>query len=187
MHHPPGLLHQSPVRIIYAGEHTARTDHPLHSHDTWEIIYQRTGHIETRQGPDVIPMHPGMVLVHPPRVEHADYASTEYSLFFIWIVATTAPAWPRLFHDVAQGGVCRFCEAFWREWVGLTSDREAMLEVLAAEIDIVLRRASELQHRGEADNLVARVKRILDERFRVSPAVRVLACVVGFSWSRLFV
>jgi len=186
MHMLPSLLHHSPPRILYAGAYTARTNHPLHSHETWEIIYQRSGHIDTRQGADVIAMHPGMVLVHPPRVEHADFASTEYSIFYIWIDAPVSPPWPRMHHDNAQMAVGRVCEAIWREWVGQGSDRQLMLEVLAMEIDIMLRRTGELQQRGEADNLVANVKRILDERFRDPPPIRALAGEVGTSRTRLY-
>jgi AraC-like DNA-binding protein len=131
-------------------------------------------------------MHPGMVVIHPPHVEHADFASSPYSIYYVWFKVESRPSWPRICHDDVQHSIGRVCEAVWREWSIRSPDRETMLQLLASELDILLRRSHEDQRRGSADTVVTEVCRIIDEYYRDPPSIRSIAAEVGVSRTRLY-
>ena len=160
--------------------------HYLHSHPYWEMIYQRTGQVDTRQGSTVVHMHPGMILVHPPFVEHEDNSVDQYSLFYVQIEAPVDMPWPRVTSDDTNQSIGRICEALAKEWWYRYSGREYMVDLLTQQLDILLRRAKLEQHRSADEALVASAQRILEERYNLPMTTRDLARELGVSRSALY-
>ena len=152
----------------------------------WEVIYQRTGHVNTRQESDIIEMSPGMVLVHPPGVHHADIASTPYTLYFLHISVEGTPHWPRICHDDPHQSIGRICECLCRESVNPAIGRDLMLQLLTVELDILLSRAYEEQKQVPGQRIVAEAQRILEERYRERIRMGALAAEIGVSRSSLY-
>lgn len=179
-------MHRCPSTLRFAGEHYGRFDVGLHSHTAWEVIYQRTGYVKTRQGSDVFAMSPGMILVHPPGVEHCDYASAHYVLYFLMFDLNETPAWPRVCHDDRHQNIGRVCEEMVREFHGHDGGREQMLALLSAQLDLLLRRACEEQDRTPEQKIVAQAQRIFEERYRESLTMADLAAEIAVSRSTLY-
>jgi len=186
MHDTPGILHDCPNPVYFAGVHIAAGDFPLHQHDYWEVIVQRTGHIRTQQAGIVYDMHPGSVLVHPPGVPHCDYAGQKYCLYYILLRAPDSMPWPTLCHDDPRQSILHVCEGLYEEYERGAGSRELMLRLLAGQLDILLRRAREEQRRTPGERLVAQAGRILEERLQDPPTGDELARELGTSRSTLY-
>jgi AraC-like DNA-binding protein len=179
-------MHERPIRGIFAGTYTGSGHHPTHRHPYWEIIYQRTGLVATRQGSTVFHMHPGMVLVHPPLVMHEDDAEGEYSLYYVQIEAPLDIPWPRVFSDDTEQSVGKICDTLAREWLWRFEGRERMIALLTDQLDLLLRRAKGAEHRSPEEVLVASAQRILEERYNLPMTAGELARRLGVSRSSLY-
>ena len=186
MHSPSQILHDRPVSLKHIGGHAGSWDVAMHHHDTWEIIFQRTGHVQTQQGKDVIAMHPGMVLTHPPGVDHADHVSAPYSVYYILAVAPDNISWPRLSYDDAHQSIERTCDTLYREWISDSHGRDTLLYLLTQQLDTLLRRAHQQQELTQQERVVAEAQRILAERYRDAPTVAELARELGLSRTTLY-
>jgi AraC-like DNA-binding protein len=160
--------------------------HALHSHPCWELIYQRTGQVNTRQGSTVVHMHPGMVLIHPPFVEHEDDSVGEYTLFYVQLEAPFDVQWPRVTSDDTNQSLGKICEALVKEWWYRYEGREEMIDLLTQQLDILLRRAKLEQHQSPDEALVASAQRILEERYNLPMTTADLAKELGVSRSALY-
>jgi AraC-like DNA-binding protein len=158
----------------------------LHCHDRWEIIYQRTGHVQTRQDADVISMSPGTVLVHPPGVVHADFASGRYTLYFLQFDTAASPLWPRMCHDDPDLNIGRVCESICREFRADAAGRDTLLGLLTGELDILLRRTYQEQEQSSGRRIVAEAERLLEERYADTIRMSALAREIGVSRSSLY-
>lgn len=160
--------------------------HYPHCHPYWELIYQRTGQVATRQGSTVVHMHPGMVLIHPPFVEHEDDSLDEYSLFYVQMEAPADVPWPRVTSDDTNLSIGKICEALVKEWWYRCAEREDMIDLLTQQLDILLRRAKLEQHQSPDEALVASAQRILEERYNLPITTSGLARELGVSRSGLY-
>jgi len=179
-------MHNRPIAFKHIGGHSGAFDVALHHHDTWEIIFQRTGHVHTQQGEDVFEMHPGMVLIHPPGIDHADHVTAHYSLFYIHLDAPDDIDWPRLCYDDVHQSIEKTCDSLYREWVGDSAGREDLLHLLTRQLDILLRRAHQRQELNPQERIVAEAQRILAERYRDAPTIGELARELGLARTTLY-
>ena len=179
-------MHNRPATLRHVGGHVGLIDVAPHRHETWEIIFQRTGHVYTQQGADIIAMHPGMILTHPPGVEHADHFSAPYSLFFLLVDAPNDTPWPRLCHDDPHQSIGKTCESLCREWNGDSHGRDTLIALLTQQLDALLRRAQQQQDLTPPERLVADAQRILEERYRDAPSAAELARELGLSRTTLY-
>ncbi|MEO7719806.1 MAG: AraC family transcriptional regulator [Capsulimonas sp.] len=186
MHRLDSFLHDCPISLRYAGIHDGCSDFPLHHHDMWEVIYQRAGHVKTRQGGALFTMSPGMIIVHSPGVDHADIYSAHYELIYLHFDATHAPQWPRLCHDDRRQSISRVCEALYREFQGVDNGSDRMRLLLTAELDILLQRAREEQELTSGQRLVAEAMQLMEERYRLKITMGALAAEIGVSRSSLY-
>jgi len=186
MHGCTAFMHIRPKRAVFAGAFVGAGHHYLHSHPCWELIYQRTGQVDTRQGSTVVHMHPGMVLIHPPFVEHEDDSVDEYSLFYIQMEAPVDVPWPRVTSDDKNQSIGKVCEALVKEWFYRYAGREEMIALLTQQLDILLRRAKLEQHQSPEETLVASAQRILEERYNLPMTTSDLARELGVSRSALY-
>lgn len=178
-------MHECPIRISFAGAHRGDVGMPTHRHRTWELIYQREGFVNTQQGHEVVGMHPGMILVTPPGVPHCDFGAAGYELFYILLDMDSDPEWPRVTHDDPHQRIGRVCESIWLEWSGLSSRKEEMLELLAKELDLLMKRSRLEKDLSPAAYIAVQARRILDERYVNPPTVSELAREIGVSRSAL--
>lgn len=188
MHGPWERLHKTPrLRLELAGRYAAPEGRhfPLHRDRTWEVIYYRTGAIDSVVGDQVHPGLPGVVLAIPPGLAHAERARTAYSNFFIQIEAPPEQAWPRLCYDDEHASIGDVCGALVREWLGGATDRGPMIALLVARLDILLRRALEQTQLPTGERLVREAERLIQERFRAHLTIAEVAREIGVSPSFL--
>jgi len=181
MPHP----HKGPCRVLYVGDYQGDSDHPAHQHPDWEVVYQRTGHIRTQQGNDVYAMQPGMAIIHPPGIDHADFADAPYTLFYVLIEAPLDMPWPRVCADSYNQVIGRTCETLWREWRTYNLGHWEMINLLVQTLDLTLQRAHESAHHSSAERCVAMAQRLLAERMEDAPSIGELAAEIGISRSTL--
>jgi len=186
MHNIDEFMHSRPMRGVFAATSVASGHYRAHCHPFWEIIYLRTGYVKIRQGTSVFDLRPGMILLHPPFVEHEDNSTSEYSLFYVQIDAPADAPWPQVATDDSHQSVGRICEASCREWKGSHPLRDDMIASLTQQMDLLLRRfkMSELQSRGEM--MVAAAERILEERYNLPITTSELASELRVSRSQLY-
>ncbi len=174
------------MRGIFADRCVACGHYRSHHHPFWEIIYLRTGFVKISQGSTVFDMRPGMVLLHPPFVDHEDDSSSEYSLYYVQIDAPADAPWPRIAIDDSHQSMARTCEATCREWKGSHTLREEMIASLTQQMDLLLRRFKMSELHSREERLVAAAKRILEERYNMPIAAKELASELGVSRSLLY-
>jgi AraC-like DNA-binding protein len=168
MHSFCPVLHKSPrVRLRAAGPYqaSAGNDMPFHCHETWELIYYRHGAIESVVGSEVFSGEPGVVVAIPPRVAHAELAHTAYANFWIQLTAPVNQPWPRICFDDEHAMFGHVCGSLAREWVSRSHCRDEMLELLTAELDVLLQRSLEQTMVSSDELLVRKAQRIMQERF----------------------
>ncbi|AIE86403.1 transcriptional regulator, AraC family protein [Fimbriimonas ginsengisoli Gsoil 348] len=146
----------------------------------------RTGSVKICQGSAVFDMGPGMILLHPPFVEHADSSTSEYSIFYVQIDAPADAPWPGIANDDSFQSMGRICEATCREWKGSHPLREEMIANLTQQTDLLLRRFKTAEHRSKGEILVAAAERILEERYNLPITAAELASELGVSRSLLY-
>lgn len=74
-------------------------DFPTHQHYEWEVVYYRAGFIDCPVGNEVFKSRPGLVLLTPPSVPHAEVALTDYSNYWLNLKVSGSPDWPRFCFD----------------------------------------------------------------------------------------
>jgi mannose-6-phosphate isomerase-like protein (cupin superfamily) len=131
-HTAPDLLHQTlslriklpkdfmiscPLRLLGAGAYNAARgqDFPPHRHTCWELVFYRAGRIEAPIGDQVFLTRPGMLLLTPPGIVHAERALTAYSNYFITLEAPPHYSWPRFVSDDARGSLAYIFRALVEE------------------------------------------------------------------------
>ena len=186
MHNQDGIMHSRPIRGVFASTSVGCGHHKSHHHTFWEIIYLRTGFVNISQGSTVFDMRPGMVLLHPPFVDHEDDSSAEYSLFYVQIDAPADAPWPRIAIDDTYQSIGRICEASCREWKGRHPFREEMIAGLTQEMDLLLRRFKMSELHSREERMVAAAKRILEERYNMPMTAAGVASELGVSRSLLY-
>ncbi|MEO7718814.1 MAG: AraC family transcriptional regulator [Capsulimonas sp.] len=179
-------MHQPPIPFRNAGVHIAGAgqDHPFHEDQFWEVMYLRGGHIVCQQGTERFAMHPGMVIIHPPRIRHADFATTAYLTYYLWVDSDTAASWPRLCYDDEHKSLERVCQTVLQEWGARNSDREQMLCLLYDQMNLLLSRENhETASSGQA--IVAAAEQIMETHYREKLTVGEIARRIGASPSSL--
>jgi AraC-like DNA-binding protein len=187
MHTSGSFLHQTPNTVRYVGIHRAAAgqDHPFHRDQFWELMYLRTGHIICQQGEKRHPMHPGTAILHPPGILHADFATTAYTTYYLWIDAPTRTAWPCLYHDDERQSLEQICATVIQEWEEIKPEREAMLALLAEQIALLLRRATDKDEQSPGEAILAAADQVMKDHYRESLTVREIAHSIGVSVSSL--
>lgn len=190
MHETQPILHKTPddsLRVISAGAWQAvEGSHFLpHKHTTWEIVYYRSGKIACPVGTERYESQPGMLLATPPETPHAEYAWTAYANYFIQIEAPDDHPWPRVCFDDAWRTLSTVCAAIVRECEGEEEDAPRMLQLLARQLDLLLKRAHRRHYLSEAEAVVSRAERLIDERFARPVTISEIAGEVGVSPSYL--
>ncbi len=195
MQNSPNLLHETfascPLRLQHAGayeapkgKHFLPHQHPRH----WEFVYYRQGAIRCTVGSDVYDVRPGAALLTPPGTIHAEYAHTAYANFYVLLdgpPAANAP-YPRMCFDDAEQSLGTLCSALVREWTGREAGRETLLDLLVAQLDILLRRKHEAARPISAgETTVAQAETLLRERFASGVRIGDVAREVGASPSLL--
>ena len=194
MHDSVPLLHSnlsSAGRIRFIGEYEARRgrDIPLHRHDIWEFIFHDAGHIRTRQGDAIHTMHPGMALVHPPDVPHADYADSDYRLIYLQWRPFDTDALPRVCHDDADFSLAQAARSILREWRRREEGWERMTDLLTERLELLLRRAHAAQRLTPWEQAARMAEDTMQRRYREPLTIAEIAseaCVSPASLSRCF-
>lgn len=188
MHMSPQELHLSPsgpTRFLFAGGHSGKSNFPMHTHDCWEVIYQRTGRVSTEQAGTIFDMSPGMILVHPPHTPHADWATEHYDIFFVHFEVHQIPHWPRLAFDDDRQSIGRACEDLCHEYNIRGDHHDRMIMALATRLDLLLHRAAVARQESPIDRAVTAARRLIEERYRGTVTVDALASEAGVSRSTL--
>lgn len=168
-------------RLLFAGGYGGVTNFPMHDHPFWELIYMRTGSVRTQHGPDVIEMRPGMALLHPPLMPHADWVTDHYEIFFLQIDFAVTPDWPHVIFDDERQSIGQVCDDLCREFYGSYGNRDHMIDLLMRRLVLLLDRAADNRRQTEYEQTVAAVRRIIDERYHTHLTVDELAAAVGVS------
>lgn len=170
MHYP---LHESPPltlpKLVSVGAWNAvrGRDFPPHRHTVWEVVYYRAGHIRCPLGDQVFAGQPGVVLATPPGVTHAEIALTAYANFWAQIEAPPETPWPLHALDDVDQSLGHVISALVREDIARRegpSDHQAMIGLLLAQLDLLLRRAAASPPVEDAELTVRRAERLMDER-----------------------
>ena len=190
MHESWEALHKTPrtpLRLQIAGQYAAPEgkDFPFHRDRTWEVIYYRSGAIDSVVGGEHHPGLPGVVLAIPPRLLHGELAKTAYVNYFIQIDAPEDQPWPRICYDDEHGSIGNVCGAIVREWLGGATERSRMIGLLIDQLDVTLRRALEQTHLPEGERIVREAERLIGERFRGQVMIADVAREIGVSPSGL--
>lgn len=190
MHKERENMHESPqpaLRISGAGAYAAPCgrDFPVHQHLTWELVYYRTGHILCPIGDREYQAQPGMLLLTPPRISHAEKARTAYSNYYLAVEAPEGCPWPRVCFDDPDRSLEYLCRTVVKEWHRPSPDRGVMLALLAAQLAIFLARFANADRMSEAERLVTQVEALMQERQSSSPTLLALAHEVGASPSAI--
>lgn len=177
MHKSPGptFLHAGSYQAP-AGQHYA-----MHRHNCWELVYYRRGHARCPIGPESYDATPGTILATPPGVPHAERSLAGYANHFIAVDAPPDHPWPRVTYDDADHNLGRVFSGLAREFADSAPDRDRMLELLIAELDLLLRRARQRVRLGDAERLVAQAERLLDQHHPEPIRIADIARKVGSS------
>ena len=93
--------------------------------------------------------------------------------------------WPQLYVDDTSGTLGKLCSVLANEWSNQAPDREAMLGLLLAQIDTVLRRAQTQREETAGERLVRAAEELFRERFTGSVEVGEVAEALNVSPSYL--
>ncbi|BDI29871.1 hypothetical protein CCAX7_19220 [Capsulimonas corticalis] len=179
MHQAPSPFRNAGVAIAAIGQ-----DFPFHQDQFWEVMYLRSGHITCQQGAERFAMHPGMIIIHPPRVTHADFATTAYLTYYLWVDSDMAATWPRLCYDDEHKSLERVCQSVLQEWGARNPDRNRMLSLLYDQMNLLLTRENSVKSSaGEA--VVAAAEQVMEANYREKLTVGEVARRIGASASSL--
>ncbi len=187
MHTATPDLHGSPIQILNGGGFTAppRRDTPPHRHTAWELVYYRRGRPRFVVDGVATQAAPGVVWLTPPGHVHAELAGNGFTNWFIGIDAPPDHPWPTQAQDDATGTFERLCVAIVGELAGTGSDREAMLALLAGELDLRLRRSAARATADPGLALVAEAEALFDQGSEDPLRLTTLARRLGVAASTL--
>jgi len=190
MHESRNKLHQTPNPFRNVGVHVAQAgkDFPLHRDAFWELMYVRSGYVECQQDQARYPLFPGMVILHPPAVPHADFAVGAYTTYYLWIDAPEdeTNGWPRLCSDDTQLSLERLCRTVLTEWHGRADDRERMLSLTGEQLYLLLRRASIAEEAATGERALRAAQQLMECDYRAPLTVAQIAKQAGVCESALY-
>lgn len=209
-HQTPNLLHQTPrrwhklkaafhmfssVQLLNAAAYSAARGHdfPPHRHTCWELVFYREGRIEAPIGDEVFLTRPGVLLLTPPGVTHAERALTAYSNYYITLVAPEETDWPRSVNDDARGSLGYLFRALVEEYSSQTKgnsarlqhETESLLALLMGQLELYLRRAQASAPVPAGEQLVREAERIFEENTSQTLSMGGLANRIGVAPSVL--
>jgi AraC-like DNA-binding protein len=177
-------MHKSPP-VVYAGAYVGArgSQFPAHRHSCWELVYYRRGRALAPIGDLVCDAHPGVLLATPPDTVHSERAVTAYENHHVGLDAPADHPWPVRADDDADQSLGRLMAALVREHAESRHD-DGLIELLAAELDLQLRRAGRREH-PPVEPAIAHARRLLDEGYASGLRVTDVARQVGLSPSAL--
>jgi hypothetical protein len=102
----------------------------------------RLGNIDFLVGEEeTVRVGPGVSLFAPPFVPHPERALTAYANFYLRVDVSPDTCWPRVCFDDAHQTLNRLCAQIVDEFRAVKPQRSSMLELLTAQLAIVLKRA----------------------------------------------
>ncbi|GCE13037.1 helix-turn-helix domain-containing protein [Tengunoibacter tsumagoiensis] len=175
------------LQLVNAGPYEAAQgqDFPLHSHTEWEIVCYRSGTIQVVLGPDNYDVVPGMLVLTPPGIAHAEYAHTAYSNYYLGINAPTNQPWPRVCMDDAEQTLTHLCRWLVREWHSHHADRSDLLSLLLQQLDLLLQRTASAPPLSISEKLAAEAERYMQERYHHPLTIGEIASALGISSATL--
>jgi AraC-like DNA-binding protein len=174
-----------PLRLQVTGMVTIPRDVQLHQHPVVELVYYLKGHVHCRVGEQVFDCRPGMMVTIPPHVIHGEKVLETFTCVYILLETPPYLPWPQLYIDDAHGTFANLCSVLVRESNGQAPDREAMIDTLIQQCDILLRRANDQHNVPAAERLVQEGERLLKERFSSQLTIGELAATLDVSPSYL--
>lgn len=154
---------------------------PPHQHHEWEVVYYRTGFIDCPIGDETFKSQPGLVLLTPPGVPHAEVALTDYSNYWLNLKVSGAPGWPRFCFDDRENNLERLFSTIVQEWNGQAPNREAMLDLLLKQLELVLSRAFSAGEISEGEKIVAAAARLIEQQYTAPLTINKIAGQLGIS------
>lgn len=188
MHSLTENMHRSPVvRLLRLGPWSAPQglDFPRHRHPCWEVHYYRAGSIDAVIDGTTHVARPGVVTVVPPGVWHGEIALTAYDNFWVHVDAPAGHPWPRVVVDDENASIGHTIRSMLREHRAQAVGKAIMQDLLVAQLDIQLQRASEQVSRSRAEQLVREAEWTMHERISQPVSIEEIATLVGVSTSRL--
>jgi len=178
-------MQNRPLRIAFAGRHVGRGDFPRHHHDVWELVYVSDGAVVTYQEDCPHRLTPGMVLVNPPGVVHHDVFVRPYHLIYLFVEGSVLERCGRILYDSPDQSLGRVFDNILREWGESRADREAMLGVLAAQLELLILRQPEERRGSERESWLIEAERLLRDSVGAPMTLEEVAERVGVSRSWL--
>lgn len=176
------------VQIICAGMYSAPKgkDFPLHTHEFCELHYYLAGHIKIHVNGKPVEVHPGMAVLVPPKVVHGEEALTAYANYYMLIRIPDDLRVPYVIYDDPERSLMCVCAACSRE-LRLQSDlyQDTMLQALAIQLTILLRRAHLNSQLDEAERLLRGVEQYFEKNFAAPITVEQVASELNVSASYL--
>lgn len=180
-------MHESPpVRLQGIGAYSAARgqDFPPHKHTCWELTYYRWGRVRCPLGARTYDVAAGSMLLTPPETVHAEIAVTGYGNYFLAVDAPVTMPWPQLCHDDADHALGATCAAILREQNSAAQGRDRMLELLIAQLRVLIERAAG-ESADEIELIVRRAETLIEERYAGRLRIEELAAEVGVAVSTL--
>ncbi|MBN9389991.1 MAG: helix-turn-helix domain-containing protein [Chloroflexi bacterium] len=171
------------VSLLGAGSYKAPRgkNYPSHQHYEWEIVYYRSGFIESPIGEEVFKTRPGLVLFTPPGVSHSEIALTDYANFFLSLSVSGSPGWTRFCFDDPDRSLERLFGSIVREWNSQGLRREEMLELLLKQLCLTLERVFSRGQPGEGAQTVAAASRLIEQQYTGPLTINKVAEQLGIS------
>jgi len=156
-------------------------NYPAHQHYEWEIVYYRTGFIESPVGPEIFKTRPGLVLLTPPGVPHSETALTDYANHWLSLKVNGSPPWARFCFDDRDRNLERLFGAIVQEWNGQAVQREEMLSLLVKQLCLTLERVFSSEQTGEGEKTVAAASRLIEQQYTAPLTITQVAGQLGIS------
>lgn len=184
------MLQKSPIRSwniqetgLYRAPQGQRV--PLHQHACWELVYYRSGNALCQVGNHLVTTHPGMLLVMPPGLLHAETTEGNFTNIYFQVEIEGIPDWPTQCFDDDELAIGNTLHALVREWNGQKIYRSDMLRVLFTQLNIQLSRAHTHHQLAPEAKIVADVEQLMELHFSESITIPDLAHKVGVAPSTL--
>lgn len=158
---------------------------PLHQHYVWEIVYYRAGFIECPIGDAVFQSRPGLVLLTPPGIPHAEVALTDYANYWLNLKISGSLDWPRFCFDDREHNLERLFGAIVQEWNGHAPGRDEMLELLLKQLGLALGRAFSAGQISEAEKTVDAAARLIEQQYTAPLTITKIAEQLGITTAYL--
>jgi len=189
MHKSPESLQESPAALTFLGGGFYRAkvgqDYPPHTHNCWELVCYTSGQIDAPVGDARHRTQPGMFLLTPPGIAHAERALTAYSNVFIAIDGAGLTQWPLVGMDDASRSITETCSLLVAEWQGAAAEHAEMVDLLLRRLGILLRRSTRADSSGQTDGFVSAAERIMEERYATGITIEQLSREIGCAPSTL--